>query len=76
MVGQSSVELEGIRGMWDLRRSFDDEYDSMLVLSFIAESRVLGMDEDQLGELEPGGLDTDIQVGHHLYHCWQTHSTY
>lgn len=63
MVGQVSVELEGIRGIWSLRTAFDDEYDKLLVLTFVGETRVLGMDaDDELGEMEPEGFDSDAQV--------------
>ena len=63
MVGQVSIELEAIRGIWNLRASFDDEHDSLLVLSFLGETRILGMDEaDELGELEAEGFDSDSQV--------------
>lgn len=63
MLGQVSVDLEGIRGLWSLRRSFDDEHDNLLLLTFVGETRILGMDEeDELGEMEPEGFDTETQV--------------
>ena len=63
MVGEVSVELEGIRGLWSLRSAFDDEFDKLLVMTFVGETRVLGLDEDEeLGEMETEGFDSDVQV--------------
>lgn len=63
MVGQATVELPGIRGIWSLRAAFDDSHDSLLVLTFVGETRLLAINEDdELEEAEPEGFDADAQV--------------
>jgi DNA damage-binding protein 1 len=63
MVGQATVELGGIRGLWSLRPSTSDAFDSFMVLTFVGETRLLAMnDEDELEEAEPEGFDADSQV--------------
>ncbi|KAG4980134.1 hypothetical protein GLYMA_12G106200v4 [Glycine max] len=54
---QASVELQGIKGMWSLRSSIDDPFDTFLVVSFISETRILAMNlEDELEETEIEGF--------------------
>ncbi len=36
---QATVELQGIRGVWSLRKGWLDAYDTYLVLSFVGETR-------------------------------------
>ncbi|KAL8139852.1 hypothetical protein V2J09_005873 [Rumex salicifolius] len=60
---QASVELQGIKGMWSLRSSTDDIYDTFLVVSFINETRILAMNpEDELEETEIEGFDSQLQT--------------
>ncbi|KAF6166099.1 hypothetical protein GIB67_023809 [Kingdonia uniflora] len=60
---QASVELQGIKGMWSLRSSTDDIYDTFLVVSFISETRILAMNhEDELEETEIEGFSSDVQT--------------
>ncbi|GAB2241606.1 hypothetical protein Droror1_Dr00018381 [Drosera rotundifolia] len=60
---QASVELQGIKGMWSLRSSTDDVYDTFLVVSFISETRILAMNlEDELEETEIEGFDSQVQT--------------
>ncbi|TXG48061.1 hypothetical protein EZV62_027355 [Acer yangbiense] len=40
---QASVKLQGINGMWSLRSSTVDLFDTFLVVSFIRETRILAM---------------------------------
>jgi DNA damage-binding protein 1 len=35
------VELQGIKGMWSLRSSTDDPFDTFLVVILISETRIL-----------------------------------
>jgi len=51
---QAQVELEGIRNLWSLKRSDQAEFDSMLVQSFVSETRILA--------LEPGDSDGDVEL--------------
>ncbi|KAF9588985.1 hypothetical protein IFM89_017664 [Coptis chinensis] len=60
---QASVELQGIKGMWSLRSSTDDLYDTFLVVSFISETRILAMNsDDELEETEIEGFDSQVQT--------------
>ena len=54
---QARIELPGIKGLWSAHAPGGAAY---LVLSFISETKVLGMDEDaELGEVEVDGFDAD-----------------
>ncbi|KAF8391008.1 hypothetical protein HHK36_023308 [Tetracentron sinense] len=60
---QASVELQGIKGMWSLRSSTDDPYDTFLVVSFISETRILAMNpDDELEETEIEGFYSQVQT--------------
>ncbi|XP_072969615.1 DNA damage-binding protein 1 [Typha angustifolia] len=60
---QASVELQGIKGLWSLRSSTNDPYDTFLVVSFISETRILAMNiEDELEETEIEGFDAQTQT--------------
>ncbi|GLT67385.1 hypothetical protein SLA2020_396990 [Shorea laevis] len=60
---QASVELQGIKGMWSLRTSIDDSFDTFLVVSFINETRILAMNlEDELEETEIEGFSSQVQT--------------
>ncbi|RZB75268.1 DNA damage-binding protein 1, partial [Glycine soja] len=59
----ASVELQGIKGMWSLRSSIDDPFDTFLVVSFISETRILAMNlEDELEETEIEGFCSQVQT--------------
>ena len=49
MVEHAAVELGGIRGMWNIRKSFHDLDDAFLIQSYVGETRILGvvMDTDE-----------------------------
>jgi hypothetical protein len=36
--------LPGIKGIWSLRSTFDAPFDSLLVQSYVGETRVFGID--------------------------------
>jgi len=60
---QASAELQGIKGMWSLRASSSDSFDTFLVVSFISETRILAMNaEDELEETEIDGFDSEAQT--------------
>ena len=49
MIEHASVELGGIKGMWNVRKSFHDKDDAFLIQSYVGETRILGVvvdDED------------------------------
>lgn len=41
----AAVDMEGIKGMWSLRRRYNDVDDSFLVQSFVRETRILGVQQ-------------------------------
>ena len=58
---QAAVELPGIKGLWSLRDSADSVYDKYLVQSFIGETRVLEITDEELAETEIDGFDHSAQ---------------
>ena len=53
----------GIKGAWSLKATSMDAYDTLLVLTFVGETRVLAINaEDELDEAEVEGFDGDAQV--------------
>ena len=60
---QASVDLAGMKGIWSLRKNYMDAYDTYLVMSFVGETRVLGMNaEDELDEADIPGFDAGAQT--------------
>ncbi|CAM6089835.1 unnamed protein product [Calypogeia fissa] len=60
---QASAELQGIKGMWSLRASSQEAFDTFLVVSFISETRILAMNvDDELEETEIDGFDSEAQT--------------
>lgn len=73
---QAEVEMEGIKGMWSLRRGFHEQDDTFLVQSFVRETRILGVqrskdiemegskdDMDDNNEEEEGGALAEVTIG-------------
>lgn len=53
----------GIKGIWSLRASGGDTFDKYLVLSFVGETRILAInDDDELDEAEMPAFDANAQV--------------
>lgn len=60
---QATVELPGIKGMWSLRAASGDAFDRFLVVTFISETRILAInEEDELDETEIQGFDPEAQT--------------
>lgn len=56
---QAAMEISGIKGLWSLRSMSESSvYDKFLVMSFVGETRVLGIDNNELGEIEIAGFST------------------
>ena len=61
----AAVEMEGIKGMWSLRRRYGDADDAFLVQAFVRETRMLGvtsvgdveMEEEDREGADTGGTD-------------------
>ena len=57
----------GIKGIWNLRKSSSDRFDTYLVLAFVGETRILEINaEDELDEAEIEGFEAEQQVSCHL----------
>lgn len=51
LIEHASVELGGIKGMWNVRKSFQDNDDAYLIQSYVGETRILGVVQgDENGE--------------------------
>jgi len=50
MTEHAAVELAGIKGMWNVRKSFNDMDDAFLIQSYVGETRILGVAVDVEGE--------------------------
>lgn len=60
---QASVDLPGVKGMWSLRGSGGSVHDKHLLVSFVGETRVLAInEEDELEETEIAGLESEEQT--------------
>ena len=58
---QAAVELPGIKALWSLRDADGSAYDKYLVQSFIGETRVLEISDEELAETEMDGFDHAAQ---------------
>lgn len=59
----SLPELEGTKGIFSMKQSSSSEFHSHLAISFISETKVLAMDEDEeLAESELPGLDSNAST--------------
>lgn len=48
---QASLEVAGIKGLWSLRTCEDATFDKYLVQSFVGETRVLAIENEEMGEV-------------------------
>ncbi|KAJ3072915.1 hypothetical protein HK102_006143, partial [Quaeritorhiza haematococci] len=57
-VDTSSPDFNGVNGLWNLRSKPDDELDSFLVVSFVAETRLMYLNAGELEDIsEMSGFD-------------------
>ena len=60
---QAAVELPGIKGMWSLRAQEADVHDTLLVVTFVGETRVLAINaQDELDEIDVPGFECSTQT--------------
>jgi len=63
---EASIELPGMKGIWNLKdpnvNHGTSEYDKYLVESFVGETRVLSIDEEELSECEIPGFQLSAQT--------------
>jgi hypothetical protein len=48
---KASIDLPGIRNVWSLKLSLEDTFDKYLVQSFTSETRILGIDGEEMSEV-------------------------
>ena len=63
--------MPGLKGLWSLRSSEDGVYDKFLIQSFIGETRVLSIDEEEMGEVSRALNLFSIEIDHSLLSCYQ-----
>ncbi|KAM3349701.1 hypothetical protein ACQJBY_022539 [Aegilops geniculata] len=60
---QASLQLHGMKGLWSLKCSLNDPYDTFLVVTFINETRFLAINkENKLVETPIEGFDSETQT--------------
>ncbi|KAK7098349.1 DNA damage-binding protein 1-like isoform X2 [Littorina saxatilis] len=57
----ANIDLPGIKGIWPLKMNTDD-FDNLLVMSFVGQSRVLMLSGEEVEETELAGFDGDNQT--------------
>lgn len=63
VIEQAAIELPGIKGVWSLRATYMDVYDTYLILTFVGETRLLGLNqEEELDEADIPGFEVDAQT--------------
>lgn len=63
MRNQASLQLHGMKGLWSLKCSSNDPYDTFLVVTFINETRFLAINkENKLIETPIEGFDSETQT--------------
>eukprot|EP00111_Clytia_hemisphaerica_P011207 TCONS_00032834-protein len=59
----AAIDLDSIMGLWSLKiDSYNTEYHDTLVLSFVGQSRVLSINNEEVEEIELPGFDADKQT--------------
>jgi DNA damage-binding protein 1 len=61
---QAQVELPSIKGMWSLKPNSSNPHDKYLVVTFVGETRMLAIEDEELGEAEIDGFDAEAQTLH------------
>jgi DNA damage-binding protein 1 len=49
---QASLDLDGVKQMWSLKSKFSSKFEKYLVMSFIGETRLLGIEDENLSEID------------------------
>ncbi|XP_076310101.1 LOW QUALITY PROTEIN: DNA damage-binding protein pic [Tachypleus tridentatus] len=58
----ASIDLPGIKGIWPLKVDAATQYDNVLVLSFVGQTRILMLNGEEVEETELPGFDTSQQT--------------
>ena len=54
---QAAIEMDGIKGLWALKPSLTAAFDKYLVMTFRGETRVLGLEDQTMEEVEVEAFD-------------------
>eukprot|EP01080_Neovahlkampfia_damariscottae_P007699 gene7699-12165_t len=57
---QASLDLDGIKQMWSLKSTFSSKFEKYLVMSFIGETRILGIENEDLSEVDNLPFDQNV----------------
>jgi DNA damage-binding protein 1 len=57
---QAVIDLEGIKNIWSLRKSFESPFDTYLVQSYVSETRVFGIEGEEMEERTFEALISDV----------------
>jgi len=58
---QASIEMPGIKGLWSIRPKGGDMFHKYLIQSYIGETRILSIDEEEMSETEISGFSSSQQ---------------
>ncbi|KAI8364768.1 mono-functional DNA-alkylating methyl methanesulfonate N-term-domain-containing protein [Radiomyces spectabilis] len=47
----AAIEISGVKGVWALRPTFDDKHDNMLLVSFVNQTRLLQLRDNEMKQL-------------------------
>ncbi|XP_074593114.1 DNA damage-binding protein pic [Brevipalpus obovatus] len=61
----ASIDLPGIKGIWPLRVGHAEQYDNVLVLSFVGQTRLLMLNGEDVEETQVPGFD----IGQQTFSC-------
>ena len=59
---QAAIEMEGIKGLWALKPSLDAPFDKYLVMTFRGETRILGLEDQTMEEVEVDSFDCNTRT--------------
>jgi DNA damage-binding protein 1 len=57
---QAVIELEGIKNIWSLRKTFESPFHTYLVQSYVSETRVFGIEGEEMEERTFEALVSDV----------------
>jgi DNA damage-binding protein 1 len=57
---QASLDLDGVKQMWSLKKQFSSKFEKYLVMSFIGETRLLGIEDENLSEIDTLPFDQTV----------------
>jgi len=59
---QAAIEMDGIKGLWALKPSLNAPFDKYLVMTFRGETRVLGLEDQTMEEVEVDAFECSTRT--------------